>query len=146
MIVESDPLISFFTSLMYFITYIVYLIGSFFSKILYIVNIILALVSAVECLLIVGALAEMKLKKETCECLDLRRLLDIWKTILMAISLFALREGYSVLESAGVLRIIYGYELLGLVFLIALNAGLYDFYKLLNEAIAESEKKARTMT
>ena len=110
--IENDPLISLVSYLLYLLTYIIYLFASILYKILFFTNIILSLVSAIECLWIVGLLTEMMVRESSCRCLDVKKLLGVWKTILMAISLYALREGYSVLDSSGVVRIIYGYEIL----------------------------------
>jgi len=142
MVTESDPLLTLVGYVMYAATYVFYLIWSVFNRILFNINLMLALVSAVECLLIVGVLAEMTLRTGTCECLDVKKLLGVWKTILTAISLYALREGYSVLESVDIIRIMNGYEVLGILFLTVLIVGLYQFYRLLTEAVIEYDAKA----
>ena len=141
MILDEDPLMTAMRYLTYGIAYLFYIVMTLIERTFTSLNIILALISAVECLLIVGILAEKKLKSDYTQNLDIKKLLDVWKTILTAISLYALKEGYNVLEAAGILRILYGYELLDLLFLVVLIIGLYNFYRLLAEPAQNKEVK-----
>ena len=99
-------------------------------------NLFLALFCGVECLLIVKVLVDARFKKYNDKTnKDIVELLRSWRIILVAISIYILREGLNILEITGVITLDKIFPLINTVFLAILSVGLYKYFKELKWSI-----------
>ncbi len=104
------------------------------EKLINVINLLLSLACTIECLLIIQITIDRSFRTNLRNGkFSVMSLLDAWRKILVAISLYGLREAYYILEQAGLLRIYLAYALLDTLFLAVLALGLYLHHQAVKE-------------